>query len=43
MKEQLKNSWQRRKLLYYIVRFQIKAEIKRKVLTSEEWKRGAVG
>ena len=40
MIEQLKNIWQRRELLYYIVRFQMKAEIKSKVLTSEEWKKG---
>ena len=40
MIEQLKNIWQRRELLYHIVRFQMKAEIKSKVLTSEEWKKG---
>jgi len=32
MIEQLKNIWQRRELLYYIVRFQMKAEKKNKVL-----------
>ena len=40
MIEQLKNIWQRRKLLYYIVRFQMESEKKNKVLTSEERKKG---
>jgi ABC-type polysaccharide/polyol phosphate export permease len=32
MIEQLKNIWQKRKLLYYIVKLQMKAENKNKVL-----------